>query len=62
MSSCDHESKASFSGLTVKQLHPNFDAEIEGVNFARLSEEQFSDILAATAEVCGFPVGRMSVS
>lgn len=37
--------------LTVKELHPTFAAEVSGVNFQNLSEEQFQEILAAMAKV-----------
>lgn len=38
-------------GLTVKELHPTFGAEIEGVNFENLSEAQFAEIKAALSKV-----------
>ena len=40
-----------FKTLTVKELHPTFAAEVSGVNFQNLSEEQFQEILAAMAKV-----------
>jgi hypothetical protein len=38
-------------GLTVKELHPTFGAEIEGVDFENLSDAQFAEIKAALAKV-----------
>ncbi len=40
-----------FKTITVKELHPTFAAEVSGVNFQDLSEEQLSEILAAMAKV-----------
>ncbi|KAJ2985746.1 hypothetical protein NUW58_g5369 [Xylaria curta] len=40
-----------FKTITVEKLHPTFAAEVSGVNFDDLSEEQFSEILAAMAKV-----------
>ncbi|KAF2731330.1 alpha-ketoglutarate-dependent 2,4-dichlorophenoxyacetate dioxygenase [Polyplosphaeria fusca] len=47
---------ASFKTIVVKELHPTFGAEIEGVNFPNPSNEQFDEILAAMAKygVCVF--------
>ena len=42
-----------FKTLTVKGLHPTFAAEVSGVDFQNLSEEQFQEILAAMAKVRG---------
>lgn len=42
-----------FKTIKVKKLHPTFAAEILGVDFQNLSEEQFSEILAAMAKVRG---------
>ncbi|KAH8778506.1 hypothetical protein F5883DRAFT_215803 [Diaporthe sp. PMI_573] len=44
-------------GLTVKELHPTFGAEIEGVDFENLSDAQFAEIKAALAKY-GFVVFR----
>lgn len=41
----------SAEGLTVKELHPTFGAEIEGVDFENLSEAQFAGIKSALAKV-----------
>lgn len=41
-----------FKTITVKKLHPTFAAEVEGVNFQGLSDEQLNEILAAMAKVC----------
>ncbi|KAL7622144.1 hypothetical protein AAE478_007646 [Parahypoxylon ruwenzoriense] len=48
--------ESPFKTITVKELHPTFAAEVSGVNFQDLSEEQFQEILAAMAKygVCVF--------
>ena len=43
--------ETSPEGLTVKELHPTFGAEIEGVDFENLSEAQFSEIKSALTKV-----------
>ncbi|TGJ86403.1 hypothetical protein E0Z10_g2377 [Xylaria hypoxylon] len=50
------EEERPFKTFEVKELHPTFAAEITGVNFDDVSEEQFSEILAAMAKygVCVF--------
>jgi hypothetical protein len=53
----------SFQTLTIKELHPNFGAEVAGVDFPNPSEEQFQEILKAMAKVCqlsqhAFHLGR----
>jgi alpha-ketoglutarate-dependent 2,4-dichlorophenoxyacetate dioxygenase len=40
-----------FKTIEVKKLHPTFAAEVSGVDFDNVSEEQFSEILAAMAKV-----------
>ena len=40
-----------FKTISVKELHPTFGAEIQGVEFPNPSEEQFEEILAAMAKV-----------
>lgn len=40
-----------FKTIEVKKLHPTFAAEVSGVDFENVSEEQFSEILAAMAKV-----------
>jgi alpha-ketoglutarate-dependent 2,4-dichlorophenoxyacetate dioxygenase len=40
-----------FKTIRVKELHPTFGAEIEGVDFPNPSEEQFKELLAAMAKV-----------
>jgi hypothetical protein len=48
-----------FKTFRVKELHPTFGAEIEGVNFPNPSDEQFQEILAAMAKVrlaAGLPI------
>ncbi|KAK8129071.1 alpha-ketoglutarate-dependent 2-4-dichlorophenoxyacetate dioxygenase [Apiospora sp. TS-2023a] len=46
----------SFKTIQVKELHPTFAAEVTGVNFQHVSDEQFAEILAAMAKygVCVF--------
>lgn len=41
----------SFKTITIKPLHPTFVAEIQGVDFTNLSDETFSEIVAALAKV-----------
>ncbi|OQU99683.1 hypothetical protein CLAIMM_05283 [Cladophialophora immunda] len=45
-----------FKTITIQKLHPTFAAEVEGVDFQNLSDEQFNEILAAMAKygVCIF--------
>ncbi|KAH8883813.1 alpha-ketoglutarate-dependent 2,4-dichlorophenoxyacetate dioxygenase [Thozetella sp. PMI_491] len=45
-----------FQTITVKELHPTFGAEVEGVDFENLSEAQLAEIKAAMAKygVCVF--------
>ncbi|KAJ4294087.1 hypothetical protein N0V90_007776 [Kalmusia sp. IMI 367209] len=47
---------AEFKTIRVKELHPTFGAEIEGVDFPNPSDEQFQEILVAMAKygVCVF--------
>lgn len=40
-----------FKTLKVKELHPTFGAEIEGVDFDNVSDETLQEILAAMAKV-----------
>ncbi|KAI1440638.1 taurine catabolism dioxygenase [Annulohypoxylon stygium] len=49
--------ESPFKTIQVKELHPTFGAEVSGVNFQDLSEEQFKEILAAMAKH-GFCVFR----
>ncbi|KAI0169298.1 taurine catabolism dioxygenase [Hypoxylon sp. FL1284] len=48
--------ESPFKTITVKELHPTFAAEVSGVNFQNLSDEQFEEIVAAMAKygVCVF--------
>ncbi|KAI0466527.1 alpha-ketoglutarate-dependent 2,4-dichlorophenoxyacetate dioxygenase [Xylaria cf. heliscus] len=50
------EEEPQFKTIEIKKLHPTFAAEVSGVNFDDVSEEQFSEILAAMAKygVCVF--------
>jgi alpha-ketoglutarate-dependent 2,4-dichlorophenoxyacetate dioxygenase len=43
--------RRKFKTFRVKELHPTFGAEIEGVDFPSPSEEQFQEILEARAKV-----------
>ncbi|KAI0808560.1 alpha-ketoglutarate-dependent 2,4-dichlorophenoxyacetate dioxygenase [Xylaria sp. FL0064] len=45
-----------FETIEVTELHPTFGAEVKGVDFEDVSEEQFSEIMAAMAKygVCVF--------
>lgn len=45
------QKEPSPGGLTIKELHPTFGAEIEGVDFENLSEAQFAEIKSAMAKV-----------
>ncbi|KAI3333779.1 alpha-ketoglutarate-dependent 2,4-dichlorophenoxyacetate dioxygenase [Ustulina deusta] len=51
-----NEETRPFKTIEVKELHPTFAAEVLGVDFEDVSEEQFSEILAAMAKygVCVF--------
>ncbi|KAI1141328.1 taurine catabolism dioxygenase [Hypoxylon sp. FL0543] len=49
--------ESPFKTITVKELHPTFGAEISGVDFQNVSEEQFKEIVAAMAKY-GFCVFR----
>ena len=42
-----------FRTIEVKELHPTFGAEIRGVDFVNLSDEQLAEIKAAMAKVRG---------
>lgn len=42
---------AGFKTFRVKELHPTFGAEIQGVNFPNPPEDQFEEILRAMAKV-----------
>ncbi|KAI1338909.1 taurine catabolism dioxygenase [Xylariaceae sp. FL0016] len=46
----------AFKTIKVKELHPTFAAEVTGVDFKNLSEDQFGEILRAMAKfgVCVF--------
>ena len=43
--------ESPFKTITVHELHPTFAAEVSGVDFQNVSEEQFSEIVAAMAKV-----------
>ncbi|KAI0026018.1 alpha-ketoglutarate-dependent 2,4-dichlorophenoxyacetate dioxygenase [Xylariomycetidae sp. FL0641] len=48
--------ESPFKTIQIKELHPTFAAEVTGVNFQDVSDEQFAEILAAMAKygVCVF--------
>ncbi|KAI0193095.1 alpha-ketoglutarate-dependent 2,4-dichlorophenoxyacetate dioxygenase [Astrocystis sublimbata] len=52
----NEENEPQFKTIEVKKLHPTFAAEVSGVNFDNVSDEQFSEIVAAMAKygVCVF--------
>lgn len=39
------------SKITVKELHPSFAAEVAGVDFQNLDDEQFGEIYKAITKV-----------
>ena len=41
---------SAFSTITVKELHPTFAAEVQGVDFQNLSDKQFDEVVAALAK------------
>ena len=43
--------KHDFKHIEVKELHPTFAAEIEGVDFGNITDDVFAEILAASAKV-----------
>ena len=45
------EEEQPFKTIEIKKLHPTFAAEVSGVNFEDMSEEQFSEIIAAITKV-----------
>lgn len=40
-----------FKTIKVKEVHPTFAAEVEGVDWKNLSDEQFNEVFAAMAKV-----------
>ncbi|KAI1307151.1 alpha-ketoglutarate-dependent 2,4-dichlorophenoxyacetate dioxygenase [Xylaria venustula] len=50
------EDEASFKTIEIKELHPTFAAEVLGVDFEDVSDEQFAEIMAAMAKygICVF--------
>ncbi len=42
---------APFTTFKVRELHPTFGAEIEGVDFDNLTDEGLQEIIAAMAKV-----------
>ncbi|KAL2393257.1 Alpha-ketoglutarate-dependent 2,4-dichlorophenoxyacetate dioxygenase [Exophiala dermatitidis] len=51
-----YSEEPEFKTISVKPLHPTFAAEVDGVDFKNLSDEQFKEIFAAMAKygVCVF--------
>ena len=46
------EPETEFKTLKIKELHPTFAAEIEGVDFSKpIPDDVFNEILAASAKV-----------
>lgn len=44
--------KPEFSKIQIKELHPTFVAEVEGVDFTQpIPDDVFEEILAASAKV-----------
>jgi alpha-ketoglutarate-dependent 2,4-dichlorophenoxyacetate dioxygenase len=44
--------ETEFKTLKIKELHPTFAAEIEGVDFSKpIPDDVFNEILAASAKV-----------
>ena len=43
--------KSTFDQLKITPIHATFGAEVEGVDFANLSDEVYNEILAAMAKV-----------
>lgn len=52
--------ESPFKTITVKELHPTFGAEIEGADFENTTNEQFEEIKAALAKVCGLFLPALS--
>lgn len=46
-----YSEEPEFKTISVKPLHPTFAAEVDGVDFKNLSDEQFKEIFAAMAKV-----------
>jgi hypothetical protein len=49
-----YSGEPEFKTLKINNLHPTFAAEVEGVDFQNLSNEQFQEIMAAMAKVCDY--------
>lgn len=47
--------KFIFKTFRVKELHPTFGAEVEGVDFSNITDGQFVELLQAMAKVLDFP-------
>lgn len=46
-----------FETITIKELHPNYGAEIVGADFHNMSGEQLREIKAAMAKVSDINTG-----
>jgi alpha-ketoglutarate-dependent 2,4-dichlorophenoxyacetate dioxygenase len=46
-----YSEEPEFKTIKINKLHPTFAAEVEGINFQDLSDEQFIEILVAMAKV-----------
>jgi len=47
--------ESPFKTFTVREIHPTFGAEVEGVDFQNLTDESFQEIIAAMAKVTNIP-------
>lgn len=56
------EEEPRFKTIEIKKLHPTFAAEVSGVNFDDVSDEQFSEILAAMTKVRRKSINYLPVS
>jgi alpha-ketoglutarate-dependent 2,4-dichlorophenoxyacetate dioxygenase len=46
-----YATESPFKTIKVKEVHPTFAAEVEGVDWKNLSDEQFNEVFAAMAKV-----------
>ena len=42
---------SGYRTITVRELHPSFAAEVNGVNWNNVTDEQFDEIVQAMAKV-----------
>lgn len=45
------QTSPSFKTISIKELHPTFGAEVEGVDWQNMTDEQFDEIVEAMAKV-----------